>query len=112
METHALISSLFGYMSIACWIVVLVPQIRLNYRRKSCDGVSLAFYLMWSLGDVFNLAGALMGGLIFTAVLLPVYYLITDCVVLSQFYFYRNNHVNSDDIYCESRYAAAEIRLP
>ncbi|KAJ2582200.1 putative vacuolar membrane transporter for cationic amino acids, partial [Coemansia sp. RSA 1836] len=97
MGTHVLVSSLFGYASIACWVVVLVPQIRLNYRRKSCEGVSLAFYLMWSLGDIFNLAGALMGGLIFTAVLLPVYYIATDCIVLWQFYIYRNSHEISND---------------
>ncbi|KAJ2746470.1 putative vacuolar membrane transporter for cationic amino acids [Coemansia sp. BCRC 34301] len=52
---------------------------------------------MWSLGDIFNLAGALMGGLIFTAVLLPVYYIATDCIVLSQFYIYRNCHESSSD---------------
>ncbi|KAJ2103039.1 hypothetical protein GGI09_000884 [Coemansia sp. S100] len=43
-----------------------------------------------------------MGGLIFTAILLPVYYLLTDCIMLSQFYIYRNNHPNSDDPHCES----------
>ncbi|KAJ2001820.1 putative vacuolar membrane transporter for cationic amino acids [Coemansia thaxteri] len=90
MEVNELASSLFGYASIACWVIVLVPQIRLNHRRKSCDGVSLAFYLMWSLGDLFNLAGALMGGLILTAVLLPIYYIVTDCIVLWQFYIYRH----------------------
>ncbi|KAJ1814646.1 putative vacuolar membrane transporter for cationic amino acids [Coemansia sp. RSA 2675] len=108
---EALISSFFGYMSIACWVVVLVPQIYLNYRRKSCDGVSLAFYLMWSLGDLFNLAGALLGGLIFTATLLPAYYLVTDCIVLSQFYIYR--HANStEDTYTESSALLAHTAEP
>ncbi|KAJ1827451.1 putative vacuolar membrane transporter for cationic amino acids [Coemansia sp. RSA 2599] len=92
---NVLISNFFGYLSIACWIVVLVPQILLNHKRKSCDGVSLAFYLMWSLGDLFNLAGALMEGLILTAILLPLYYILTDCIVLLQFYIYRNNHICS-----------------
>ncbi|KAJ2595089.1 hypothetical protein GGF39_003964, partial [Coemansia sp. RSA 1721] len=77
-----------------CGIVIKHP-ILLNHKRKSCDGVSLAFYLMWSLGDLFNLAGALMEGLILTAILLPLYYILTDCVVLLQFYIYRNNHVCS-----------------
>ncbi|KAJ1786033.1 hypothetical protein LPJ59_006013, partial [Coemansia sp. RSA 2399] len=97
MNLAVLISNAFGYASIVCWIVVLAPQIYLNYKRKSCDGVSLAFYLMWSLGDVFNLAGATMEGLIFTAILLPLYYIFTDCIVLWQFYIYRNNHVCAHD---------------
>ncbi|KAJ1723504.1 hypothetical protein LPJ53_002161 [Coemansia erecta] len=96
LGVNVLVSGIFGYVSIVCWIVVLMPQIHLNYKRKSCDGVSLAFYVMWSLGDLFNLAGALMENLIFTAILLPLYYILTDCVVLSQFYIYRNNHYCSD----------------
>ncbi|KAJ1864067.1 putative vacuolar membrane transporter for cationic amino acids [Coemansia sp. RSA 2703] len=51
---------------------------------------------MWSLGDLFNLAGALMENLIFTAILLPLYYILTDCIVLSQFYIYRDNRHCSD----------------
>ncbi|KAJ2515101.1 putative vacuolar membrane transporter for cationic amino acids, partial [Coemansia sp. RSA 2049] len=52
MSISVIISNVLGYASIACWIVVLAPQIHLNHKRKSCDGVSLAFYLMWSLGDL------------------------------------------------------------
>ncbi|KAI8325807.1 hypothetical protein GQ54DRAFT_245956, partial [Martensiomyces pterosporus] len=91
------ISNTFGYLSIACWFVVLVPQIHLNAKRKSCEGVSLAFYLMWSLGDLLNLGGALMENMIQTAVLLPLYYIVTDCVVLTQFYLYRNNHSSESE---------------
>ncbi|KAJ1665082.1 putative vacuolar membrane transporter for cationic amino acids [Coemansia sp. RSA 1646] len=92
MELAVFISNAFGYASIVCWIVVLAPQIHLNYKRKSCDGVSFAFYLMWSLGDLFNLVGAMMEGLIFTAILLPLYYIFTDGIVLWQFYLYRTSH--------------------
>ncbi|KAJ2775661.1 hypothetical protein IWQ57_000290 [Coemansia nantahalensis] len=88
-EVGTALSALLGYLSLGCWIVVLVPQIWLNHRHKSCEGVSLAFYLMWSLGDVFNLAGALLEGLIFTAILLPLYFILTDGIVLAQFYAYR-----------------------
>lgn len=91
MNYYLLVSNIFGYLSIFCWFIVLVPQIHLNYKRKSCQGVSLLFYLMWSLGDLFNLTGAVMENLILTAIILPLYYIVADCVVLSQFYIYRNN---------------------
>ncbi|KAI9476809.1 putative vacuolar membrane transporter for cationic amino acids [Coemansia sp. RSA 989] len=96
MSESTLVSSAFGYVSIACWIVVLVPQIHLNYKRKSCEGVSLVFYALWSLGDVFNLSGALLENLLFTAILLPLYYIFTDIIVLSQFYIYRNRSYPTD----------------
>ncbi|KAJ2160420.1 putative vacuolar membrane transporter for cationic amino acids [Coemansia sp. RSA 552] len=90
MDPAALVSGFFGYVSIALWVVVLVPQIRLNYQRKSCHGVSLAFYALWTLGDLLNLVGASMESLIPTAILLPLYYIVTDAIVLAQFYIYRN----------------------
>ncbi|KAJ2845780.1 putative vacuolar membrane transporter for cationic amino acids [Coemansia brasiliensis] len=96
MNETTLVSAFFGYVSIACWIFVLVPQIHLNYKRKSCEGVSLVFYALWSLGDVFNLTGALLENLLFTAILLPLYYIFTDIIVLSQFYIYRNRPFPSD----------------
>ncbi|KAJ2354738.1 putative vacuolar membrane transporter for cationic amino acids [Coemansia sp. RSA 2618] len=89
MVDASVISGFFGYVSLACWIFVLVPQIRLNYTRKSCEGVSLAFYALWSLGDLFNLLGAVLDNLLFTAILLPIYYILTDSIVLTQFYTYR-----------------------
>ncbi|KAI9504572.1 PQ loop repeat-domain-containing protein [Coemansia spiralis] len=97
MNIAVLISNAYGYASIVCWVVVLMPQIHLNYKRKSCDGVSLTFYLMWSLGDLLNLAGALLENLILTAILLPLYYILTDGIVLSQFYLYRGNHPRVHD---------------
>ncbi|KAJ2126000.1 putative vacuolar membrane transporter for cationic amino acids [Coemansia sp. RSA 720] len=89
MFDTTVVSEFFGYVSLACWVFVLVPQIRLNYQRKSCEGVSLAFYALWALGDLFNLAGAILDNLLLTAIVLPAYYILTDVVVLGQFYAYR-----------------------
>ncbi|KAJ1894623.1 putative vacuolar membrane transporter for cationic amino acids [Kickxella alabastrina] len=96
IDPSIFISSFFGYTSILCWVVVLFPQIHLNYKRKSCDGISLTFYLMWSLGDLLNLVGAVMENLIITAVLLPLYYILTDGIIIWQFYSYRSNHPRPD----------------
>ncbi|KAJ2502929.1 putative vacuolar membrane transporter for cationic amino acids [Coemansia sp. RSA 1972] len=89
MVDATVVSEVFGYVSLACWVFVLVPQIRLNFQRKSCEGVSLAFYTLWALGDLFNLAGAILDNLLLTAIVLPAYYILTDIVVLGQFYVYR-----------------------
>jgi len=56
----AALSGVTGSISIACWIVVFTPQILQNFRRGSGDGLSLAFLVVWLLGDVFNIVGAVL----------------------------------------------------
>jgi uncharacterized protein with PQ loop repeat len=45
-------------ISIVLWIVPMVPQLAENYRRKSCEGLSVGFLLFWIIGDSMNLLGA------------------------------------------------------
>lgn len=76
-------------MSIACWIVVFSPQIIENFRRSSADGLSLVFLLVWLLGDIFNILGAVMQGVLPTITILAVYYTIADLALLGQCFYYR-----------------------
>lgn len=43
---------IFGYFSAALYIFSRVPQLVLNFRRKSTDGLSMLFFLFASLGNV------------------------------------------------------------
>ncbi|MCJ1313194.1 hypothetical protein MMC25_006871 [Agyrium rufum] len=83
------ISGIFGSISIACWIVVFSPQILENFRRSSADGLSLLFVVVWLLGDVFNILGAVLQGVIPTMTILAVYYTVADVVLLGQCLWYR-----------------------
>ncbi|KAG1751161.1 PQ-loop-domain-containing protein [Suillus lakei] len=82
-------SSVLGWISIACWIVVYSPQIIENYQLESGEGLSLLFIYIWLLGDACNLAGAVMAGLLPTVIILGVYYTLCDTVLLCQVYYYR-----------------------
>lgn len=83
-------STFFGYVSIGCWIVVFFPQIYENWRRKSSDSLSLHFVLIWILGDLFNLLGVVLQDLLFTMLLVAVYYTLSDAVLLWQTLYYRH----------------------
>ncbi|CAE6465902.1 unnamed protein product [Rhizoctonia solani] len=85
-------SSVLGWISIACWIIVYSPQILENYRLKSGEGLSVGFVVIWLLGDIFNLVGGLMAGLIPTVIIVAVYYTICDIILLFQIYYYRWTH--------------------
>lgn len=49
------------------------PQIIENYQLQSGEGLSLLFIYVWLLGDVCNLVGAVMAGLLPTVIILGVY---------------------------------------
>lgn len=78
LTTQEALSGVFGSVSLATWIFLLVcglrlqaaeprleciintiqvPQLILNYKTGSADGISLAFLTVWLVGDATNLAG-------------------------------------------------------
>ncbi|EGW31660.1 uncharacterized protein SPAPADRAFT_56465 [Spathaspora passalidarum NRRL Y-27907] len=78
------ISGITGSISIACWIIVFAPQIYENFRRKSSEGLSLSFIILWLAGDVFNVLGSVLQGVLPTMIILAVYYTLADIVLLWQ----------------------------
>ncbi|KAI1104669.1 PQ-loop-domain-containing protein [Jackrogersella minutella] len=83
------ISGICGSISIAAWVVVFSPQIIENFRRSSADGLSVPFIILWLLGDVFNILGAVLQGVLPTMLILAIYYTIADFVLLSQCFYYK-----------------------
>lgn len=76
-------------VSIACWLVVFTPQIVENFKRGSAEGLSLTFLILWLLGDIFNVLGGIMQGVIPTMLILAIYYTFADIVLLIQCLYYR-----------------------
>ncbi|KAF9077710.1 PQ loop repeat-domain-containing protein [Rhodocollybia butyracea] len=83
------LSSILGWSSLACWIVVYSPQIYENYSLQSGEGLSIFFVYIWLIGDTTNLAGAILAGLLPTMILLGAYYTLCDLILLIQVYYYR-----------------------
>ncbi|KAI1265168.1 PQ loop repeat-domain-containing protein [Xylariaceae sp. FL1019] len=83
------ISGICGSISIAAWVVVFSPQIIENFRRSSADGLSIQFIIAWLLGDVFNILGAVLQGVLPTMLILAIYYTIADVVLLAQCFYYK-----------------------
>ncbi|KAL1591048.1 hypothetical protein WHR41_00034 [Cladosporium halotolerans] len=83
------ISGILGSISIACWVVVFSPQIIENYNKKSADGLSIEFIVIWLAGDFFNMAGGVLQGIMPTMIILAIYYTLADIVLLIQCFYYR-----------------------
>ena len=91
------ISGITGSISLACWIIVFAPQIYENFTRKSSEGLSLTFIILWLAGDVFNVLGAVLQGVLPTMIVLAVYYTLADIVLLWQCLIYGNGTSNVAD---------------
>ncbi|OGE56999.1 hypothetical protein PENARI_c002G10831 [Penicillium arizonense] len=90
------LSGICGSISIACWVVVFSPQIIENFQRGSADGLSLLFLIVWLAGDVFNILGAVMQGVLPTMIILAVYYTLADIVLLGQCFYYRGFNLRDE----------------
>lgn len=90
------ISGITGSISISFWIIVFVPQIYENYVRKSSEGLSLLFVVLWLIGDIFNVLGGVLQGVLGTMIILAIYYTLADLILLAQFFLYPD-HNNSVD---------------
>ena len=54
-------------------VVVYTPQLYKNFTLKSGEGLSVAFVIIWLVGDLFNLIGASRAGLLSTVIILAGY---------------------------------------
>lgn len=53
-------AEVLGYFSAICYLGARIPQIIKNWREKSCDGLSLLFFLLSVLGNLTYGAGVYM----------------------------------------------------
>jgi len=82
------LSGICGSISIACWVVVFSPQIIENFRRGSAEGLSVVFIVVWLVGDVFNILGAVLQEVLPTMV----------CIAITGNYIGDNANSNADHL--------------
>lgn len=76
--------------------MVFSPQIIENFRRRSAEGLSIQFVVVWLLGDIFNILGAVLQGVLPTMLILAIYYTIADIVLMAQCFYYRGFTLRDD----------------
>ncbi|KAI9727090.1 MAG: hypothetical protein M1828_007291 [Chrysothrix sp. TS-e1954] len=89
LTSQEALSGIFGSISLAAWIFLLVPQLYENYRHHSADGISLPFLFIWFVGDIANLAGALWAKLVPTVIALAIYFCFADVALILQCLYYK-----------------------
>lgn len=95
LSTREALSGALGSVSLAAWILVLVPQLVENYKAKNAKGISLAFLAVWFIGDLTNLLGAIWARLVPTVVALAFYFCLADAVLILQCLYYNHYYLSS-----------------
>ncbi|CBQ71276.1 conserved hypothetical protein [Sporisorium reilianum SRZ2] len=105
-------SSIMGWVSIACWVLPSFSQMHQNYISKSAEGLSITFVVIWLAGDALNAAGAWFQGLLWTMIILALYYCACDCVLIFQYWYYRKYYHRGVRISTISASLEANERTP
>ena len=84
----AFLSTVLGIFSIISWLFAQIPQIYKNYQLKSASGLSIWFLMIWLLGDVSNLLGAVLTRQAGWQIFVAGYYVLMDVLMDAQYYWY------------------------
>ncbi|KAI9711737.1 MAG: hypothetical protein M1820_001881 [Bogoriella megaspora] len=84
----AFLSIALGTLSIVAWFFAQLPQIYKNYKYSSTSGLSIFFLVIWCLGDLSNLLGALFTDQATWQMIVAGYYCFVDMVLVGQWFWY------------------------
>ncbi|CAK3808315.1 vacuolar amino acid transporter [Lecanosticta acicola] len=84
----AFVSNTLGSLSIVAWLFAQLPQIYKNWSFGSTSGLSIYFLVVWCLGDLSNLLGALFTHQASWQVAIGVYYVFVDLCLVGQWLWY------------------------
>lgn len=91
----ALLSTVFGTLSILSWLCAQLPQLIKNYRLRTASGLSIWFLAEWCSGDVANLSGALLTHQAPWQITIGAYYCFVDFSLVLQWLWYERLHHGS-----------------
>lgn len=77
-----------GILSTAIWMYAQIPQIVMNFKRKSVDGLSFIFIVLLNVGDLSNLLGALINHGLLTQCITATWFMFVDICCLVQYIWY------------------------
>ena len=78
-----------GLSSTIIWMWAQLPQIYMNFKNRSVEGLSFAFLCLLVTGDTCNLVGAMLNGGLVTQIITASWFIFVDGFCAAQYvYFY------------------------
>lgn len=100
--SHDVIGECLGWITMTFYLVGRIPQLWLNYKRKTTEGLSLLMYLFTMLGNGFYIAVITVDK---ETIQMNIPWIVTgvtticlDMIVIGQHYYYKRNTANNNEM--------------
>jgi len=82
------LSDVLGYISMLSWLFAQFPQLIVNWKLQSAEGLALPFLVNWLIGDLTNLVGCILTHQLPFQTYLASYFCFVDACLISQYAYY------------------------
>lgn len=93
------VSYVLGMISLVLYSIVYFPQLRLLYKTKKSDDLSILMFILWSQADVLSLIGLVVLQLELTLIIIGWYHLLVGIGMMGVIYYYRSKRTIIEGIY-------------
>lgn len=92
------LSYTLGIISVVFYSIVYFPQLRLIYKSKNSDDLSILMLILWSQADVLSLVGLIVLQLELSLIVIGWYHLFVGVVMMGVTYYYRSVRTLGDGV--------------
>lgn len=90
-QTASIFSNLFSTLSLVSWICAQGPQIYINYKNKTTEGIAPSFLILWFMGDFLSFTSCLLNNVVLDfQIYLSLFFLANDITLCFQYYYYNS----------------------
>lgn len=89
MKLGAILSLVAAITNMTIWICVLIPQMYINYKKKSGDAISILLLIFLFWGGVLSMSAAILKHTSVTIVYVGIHHMIMNIVFISQVVYYK-----------------------
>lgn len=92
------LSYTLGVISVVFYSIVYFPQLRLIYKSKNSDNLSILMLILWSEADVLSLIGLIVLQLELSLIVIGWYHLFVGVAMMGVTYYYRSVRTIGDGV--------------
>jgi uncharacterized protein with PQ loop repeat len=89
MNIGEILSLSFAICNMVIWLFVLIPQIYINYKRKSGDAISILLLVFLFWGGVLSMTAAILKQTSSTVIYIGIHHMIMNITFISQVVYYQ-----------------------
>jgi len=89
MKLGAILSLIFTIFNMIIWLFVLVPQMYINYKRKSSNAISILLLIFLFWGSILSIVAAILKHTSVTVIYIGIHHIIINITFIFQVIYYQ-----------------------